>query len=67
MESPITREEMQSGILRIQNDLQLHYATKADLSTLESKLSVMLLGHTRWTVGAIVAVGAIAVAVLRLT
>ena len=67
MESPVTRTELQSDILRVRDDLQQHYATKADLSDLETKLSDMLHGQTRWTVGAIIAVGAIAVTILRLT
>ena len=67
MEFPVTRTELQSDILRVRDDLQQHYATKADLSDLETKLSGMLHGQTRWTVGAIIAVGTIAVTFLRLT
>ena len=56
---PATKADME--------DVLKHYATKADLAKLETRLTQALMNATRWNVAMIALLGGTAIAILRLT
>ena len=60
---PVTRAELRAELNRLRDEIVSHYATKADLHSLETRLVKWMVGLMLSSVGAAVA---IAVAVDRL-
>ena len=59
---PITRAEFQAEMQTLRDELREHYATKADLSALETRLIKWMVGQM---IAAIVAASSIALLIQR--
>ena len=64
-EHPITRTELREEIGMLRDELREHFATKKDLSDLETRVVREMTNHFRWLVGIQVAVIAVVIALLR--
>ena len=62
--SPLTRQELREE-LRLELDRTLrHYATKADLAALETRITAAMAAQTRWLAGLVLAAAAVATSVV---
>ena len=58
--SPLTRDELREELDRTLR----HYATKADLAALETRISAAMASQTRWLAGLVLAAAAAAAGVV---
>ena len=63
-EAPLTRSELRAELREELDRTLRHYATKADLAALETRITAAMASQTRWLAGLVLAAAAAAAGVV---